>query len=523
MLLIYPPAARSAEPPLGIARLAAYLRSRGLEASCLDLCQEGVDYLLGLPAPPGSPGDSPWTRGAIKRREHDLELLRGGRAFENPDRYRRTVLDLNQALKALSAPSGAEAGLADYRDARLSPLRRADLLEAAARFDDNVFFPLFSRRIEEELAATGARVVGISLCYLSQAICAFAIAGYLRKASPDTRIVLGGGLVTSWLAQGTLSPRELFGGLIDALVGGKGEEGLVEALGRLGLPAGAPPGTAVSRIASAAPDFSELASLGYLSPTLVAPYNFSWGCPWRRCAFCPEKAEGAPYAGLRVEDAMRELAMVVERASPGLLHFTDNEVAPLYLKALAASPPGLPWYGFARFGPELADPAFCRALAASGCRMLQLGLESGDQSVLDALDKGTRLDEIDRAFDGLAEAGVTTFVYLLFGTPAEDRDAALRTRDFVAARADRIGFLNVAIFNLPAASEEASRLDTRVFYEGELSLYRDFRHPAGWDRSAVRAFLARDFETEPAIAAILNRNPPIFTSSHAAFLTKSAS
>ena len=33
--------------------------------------------------------------------------------------------------------------------------------------------------------------------------------------------------------------------------------------------------------------------------------------------------------------------------------------------------------------------------------------------------------------------------------------AARRTRDFVAAHADRIAFLNVALFNLPVASAEA--------------------------------------------------------------------
>ena len=89
----------------------------------------------------------------------------------------------------------------------------------------------------------------------------------------------------------------------------------------------------------------------------------------------------------------------------------------------------------------------------------------------------------------------------------------------MAARADRIGFLNVAIFNLPGTSEEAAGLDTRPFYEGELGLYREFRHPTGWDRPAVRAFLAREFETEPAIGDILSRAPPIFTSSHAALFS----
>jgi radical SAM superfamily enzyme YgiQ (UPF0313 family) len=149
--------------------------------------------------------------------------------------------------------------------------------------------------------------------------------------------------------------------------------------------------------------------------------------------------------------------------------------------------------------------------------MLQLGLESADQQVLDALGKGTRLDQIDRALRTLAEVGIGVFLYVLFGTPAETRDAARRTRDFVASHADRIDFLNVALFNLPVASGEVSRLATRDFYEGDLSLYREFAHPCGWNRDAVRTFVTDEFETDPAIKTILARNPPVFTSNHAPF------
>jgi len=514
MLLIYPPASRSAEPPIGIARLAGFLRGQGQAVRCLDLCHEGIEYLLSLPPDADTPADT-WSRGALRRRSRALELLRDASTYAAPDRYRRAVLDLNRALKAVSAASGVEASLADYRDSRRSPLKRSDLLDAADRFEENVFFPLFSERLETELADFPARSVGISICFLSQALCAFAIIGYLRKRHPRLSIVLGGGLVTSWVAQGRVGAAERFGGLVDAIVAGRGEDGILDALEAVGAQVGAE--RAGRGVSSSSPDFDDFSGLRYLAPTRIAPYNFSWGCPWRRCAFCPEKAEGNPYAGVRVDAAASELRTLAERYSPGLFHFTDNEIAPLYLRALADSPPGARWYGFARFSRCLVDPAFCERLAASGCSMLQLGLESGDQRVLDELGKGTRIDEIDIALANLSRAGIGTFLYVLFGTPAEDRDAALRTRDFIAARADRIDFLNVAVFNLPSTSEEARRLGARPFYEGDLSLYSEFRHPRGWDRNEVRAFLARDFEGEPSIKAILARNPPVFTSSHAAF------
>jgi len=501
MLLVYPPAARSTEPPLGIARLAGFLNRNGVPTRCLDLCREGLDYLLTLEP---NARDT-WTRGALRRRSRNRALLGDIAAYAARDRYRRAVLDLNRALKAASEAFGVEASLADYRDRRRSPLRRADLLDAAAAYQDNLFFPLFRARIAEALATCPARAIGLSVTYLSQALCAFAIAGFVKAVRPDLRVVLGGGLVTSWVGQGRLSATERFGGLVDGILPGRGEE---EILALLGAP---------RSHSTAPPTFDDFVALDYLAPTRILPYNFSTGCPWKRCTFCPETAEGSRYVGTRIGTAAREVGALVARHAPGLLHFTDTEIAPLYLRRLAQTPPGVPWYGFARFSPLLTDPDFCRRLAASGCVMLQLGLESADQQVLDALGKGTRLDQIDRALRTLAEVGIGVFLYVLFGTPAETRDAARRTRDFVASHADRIDFLNVALFNLPVASGEVSRLATRDFYEGDLSLYREFAHPCGWNRDAVRTFVTDEFETDPAIKTILARNPPVFTSNHAPF------
>ena len=151
--------------------------------------------------------------------------------------------------------------------------------------------------------------------------------------------------------------------------------------------------------------------------------------------------------------------------------------------------------------------------------MLKLGVESGDQKVLDALDKGIDIDMTSRALDTIHRAGIATYVYLLFGTPAEDEAAARKTLDFTLAHASFIDFLNLAIFNLPAYSEEASGLDTVDFYEGDLSLYREFIHPVGWSRNRVRRFLSGTFKKPAAIKKILNNDPPFFTSNHAPFFS----
>ncbi len=508
MLLIYPPVARSVEAPLGIARIASFLRGAGRKVECLDLCAEGMAYLLEMQLKADK--DDTWTRGALARRERSIAALRDPSCYSNPSRYTRAVGDLGRALKVASKAAGAEVSLTDYRDSERSPLRKADLQASARDFESNVFFPLFEGRLfplaEAEAASASDRWIGVSICYLSQALCAFALIGYLRSSFPGIRIAIGGGLVSSWVSTGVVDAREDFNGLVDAVLAGPGEEAFGALLGidggsrAFGLDLG---------------DFDEKL---YLSPLRIVPYNFSFGCPWKRCRFCPERAEDMPYRGVPARMATLELQRLVREYSPGLLHFSDSEVSPLYLRELATNTPGAPWYGFARFSRALLDPSFCEALSASGCVMLQLGLESADQKVLDAMGKGTRVEEISAILGNLKAASIGCYVYVLFGTPSEDRVAALRTRDFLSERSDEIDFLNVALFNLPAASEEAAGLETFSFYEGELSLYRDFRHPKAWDRKALRAFIKDELEGDPAIRSIIARTPRVFSSSHAPFL-----
>ena len=51
----------------------------------------------------------------------------------------------------------------------------------------------------------------------------------------------------------------------------------------------------------------------------------------------------------------------------------------------------------------------------------------------------------------------------------------------------------------------------------EIADYSNFEHPKGWNRDIVRSFLENEFKKDPAIRIIVRRNPPFFTSNHAAF------
>jgi anaerobic magnesium-protoporphyrin IX monomethyl ester cyclase len=64
-------------------------------------------------------------------------------------------------------------------------------------------------------------------------------------------------------------------------------------------------------------------------------------------------------------------------------------------------------------------PDRARTLAQAGCQTAWIGAESGAQEILDAMEKGTRVDEIQRAAQALKAARIRVGFFLQFGYPGE--------------------------------------------------------------------------------------------------------
>lgn len=503
ILLIYAPVAKPSEPPAGIAKLAGSLRGHGVDCVAVDLNLEGLDYILLQ----GSSANDTWSLRALRQVEKNRASVCAPATYKNFDRYKRAVADLNRVVEVVGRAYDLELSLVNYGDKQLSPLCSQDLLQAAEKPQENIYFPLFRERLTRLIETCNPSFIGFSLNYLSQALCTFAMIGFCRRQFPELPIVVGGGLVTSWASRPEWE--NPFTGLIDHLIAGPGAKKILSLLGY-----------ELRQYETFAPDYRDFSEQKYLAPGRILPYAASSGCYWNRCSFCPEKAEGSRYCQVKPEVVANELAQLYSESDYDLIHFLDNSMSPALLRRLVETPPPADWYGFTRIENDLLDPDFCRALRRSGCVMLKLGIESGSAEVLTAMAKGITLGDVGRVLANLQRAGIATYVYLLFGTPTETLAEARMTLEFTAAHQHEISFLNLAIFNLPRFSAESRELEVRNFYAGDLSLYGNFAHPRGWQRQDVRRFLTQEFKRHPQIAPVIRRDPPIFTSNHAPFFCK---
>ena len=505
MLVLFPPVTKPCEPPAGVAYLAGALTENGIACQVVDASIGGLLFLVQQDL---TPTDS-WSARALKNRDAILFDLQTPDLYANEDRYHQRVYDLNKLLSLAVDQTRFKVTLSDYADKNLSSVHSRDLRKSAETHQSNPFYPYFEEKLRPVLARWESAWVGISLCYLNQALVGFALAGWIRHNFAHKKIVMGGGLISSWMSRPKFD--NPFSGLIDNIISGEGEVPLLDLLGK--------PGTTTRHYV---PDYGFAVQNTYFAPARILPFRGTIGCYWRKCRFCPEKAETRGYSSRRPSRILADVMALYQRFTPGAIHFIDNAMTPAFLRVLAGSKAKIPftWYGFVRFEKDLADPDFCHRLKRSGCGMLKLGLESGDQSVLDNMHKGTDLDMASKILKNLSQAGIFTYVYLLFGTIFEDAVSAQKTLDFTRDHQAYIDYLNLAVFNLPKYSEDAQHLETSEFYHGDLSLYLNFVHPKGWDRRQIKQFLDKTFKKQLAIGSRFRKNPAFFSSNHAMFFNQ---
>ncbi len=81
-----------------------------------------------------------------------------------------------------------------------------------------------------------------------------------------------------------------------------------------------------------------------------------------------------------------------------------------------------------------------RALKRAGCVEVWMGVESGSQKILDAMDKGTRVEQVGVAREHLRSQGIRACFFLQFGYPGETWEDIQQTIRLVReTRPDDIG------------------------------------------------------------------------------------
>jgi anaerobic magnesium-protoporphyrin IX monomethyl ester cyclase len=153
------------------------------------------------------------------------------------------------------------------------------------------------------------------------------------------------------------------------------------------------------------------------------------GCGWGKCRFCLMESRGLRFRMRSIEHIRRELDLMRD-AGIETIYFWDPQFNPsrervFEVTTLLREYP-FQWECWMR--TDKADKEILRAMRDSGCFRVHYGVESGDQALLDHIDKGTTPTLIEEAFTNARELGIETVAYLCLGTPTEDKQSLAATR-----------------------------------------------------------------------------------------------
>jgi hypothetical protein len=497
-VLIYPPLSDPTSGYHSLCYLDSYARSRGQAAATIvDANIEAFHHTYtpasyqwltrhrGSGAGVGSPD---LARAALLRAGDTspeqvagaVRTLQDGESFYDYPTYQHaveTVVGWMHTVGAAGLPGAFRDGFQFEAASGFNSSSVRDLTdERLLGLVNNPFAPYYEDELMPRLVAGCYDVVGINVTYESQLPFALWLARRIRRALPDAFLVAGGTEVADvWkYALDKKSVFQIFDAL-DALVIGEGETAYVEILDALDagrIPGGHPnvrmhprygasrplPVFHYERMAELpTPDYSTLPWHKYLSPEPFVYYSPSRGCYWNKCTFCDYGLNGdsptSPWRQDPVDKMVADVRAISEFAK--FIYFSVDVLAPATILKFAerVSESTMDF----RWGAEIRLEKYwsverCQTLRRSGCVAVSVGFESGNQRILDLIDKGTTPTRVAQTIGAMTDAGIGVQMMGFTGFPSETTEEAMDSVRFLRDHRDQWTFGGLGEFMLTAGA-----------------------------------------------------------------------
>lgn len=301
-------------------------------------------------------------------------------------------------------------------------------------------------------------VLGLTIPFPGTLYGALRIAQTIRKLSPATRILIGGGYVNSELR--SLEDKRIFD-LVDFILF---DEGFLPLLAICQDKLTSATSTEPTQILSSkgfhafettaqppacfAPDYIGL-DLGDYFDVVEMPnpmyriwsdgkwlkMQLATGCYWHKCAFCDVALDYIKrYCPAPVDIIVDEMERLVNETGRTGFHFVDEALSPALLASLSKEIISrnltVTWWGNIRFDKAF-NAELAQLMADAGCVAVTGGLECAHDRLLKLMNKGITLASARNVLQALADAGIMTHAYLMYAFPTETEKEAMDALAFV--------------------------------------------------------------------------------------------
>lgn len=147
------------------------------------------------------------------------------------------------------------------------------------------------------------------------------------------------------------------------------------------------------------------------------------GCPYT-CKWCSHSVYGNTHRRRSPENVVAELEQILDCYNPDQLWYADDVLTihrSWFLKfadMVTSRSLERPFECISR--ADRLDTEVIAALAKMKCRRLWIGSESGSQRILDAMNRRTRVEDVQAKVQMLKEAGIETGMFIMLGYEGEE-------------------------------------------------------------------------------------------------------
>ena len=146
------------------------------------------------------------------------------------------------------------------------------------------------------------------------------------------------------------------------------------------------------------------------------------GCPYH-CRWCSHSVYGKTHRRRSPASVAEEVGWIAKRYQPEMLWMADDvfTIHPgwilKYAEEMRRRDLRIPFECITR--ADRMNPRMAETLAELGCFRVWIGSESGSQKILDAMQRGVRVDQVRDAVRLLRDHGIETGMFLMWGYDGE--------------------------------------------------------------------------------------------------------
>lgn len=179
----------------------------------------------------------------------------------------------------------------------------------------------------------------------------------------------------------------------------------------------------------------------------VAPIMTSRGCPYN-CSFCASGVTWGRKIRFRSpENVIEEIIMLKEQYGVKEIHFADDnftmdiERAERICDLMTERKINLPWQCPNGVRIDRLPPSLLGKMKKAGCYAVGLGIESGNQKILDKNNKNLDLRVVPLVLENLRKVGIESYGFFILGLPGDTKRTINETIDFALTNSfDRVWF-----------------------------------------------------------------------------------